>query len=702
MTQAPKNALHKKRDQLDSIDRDLIQVLSERLDCVRDIAQIKQGEGKAVRDSKREHELLDKIAQIAERKGLSVSYVKNLYQQILDHSVDCQRIEIHSKNSLSDTREINCGYQGEPGSYSQLAWTHLKSTVSSESEGNETSFQSFDQLIHSLDQGDIQYAILPVENKVTGNIHSALDPLVRSNVQIIGEHYLTVRHCLMISPKNTKKLIRKIYSHPQALGQCTRFINSLGDCEQVSDTDTARAARRIAENPDKPWAAIGSERAANIYGLSVIHQDIADLNENWTRFLLLSKKPSPLTGRGPWKTSLLLGVPERQGVPLSALNTLEQSGIQVHNVTPRPHPSHPRQSVFLLTCDGHTSQEHWQQALKDLSAQVTFLKLFGSYPANGLREPAVKTLGPKPAAKKPSPPRKPSSSSAHTLSDSVAAFLKTKKYTLASRLSSDSDRIVSVGGVPVGGNHRCVIAGPCSVESRHQIWSIAEHISKQGAQILRGGCFKPRTSPYDFQGLGYKGLEYLKEAGEHFGMPVVTEVMESSEIRRVSEIADMIQIGARNMQNFPLLKEAGKINKPVMLKRGLNATIDEWLNAAEYILSEGNMQVILCERGIRTFETATRSTLDLSAVPVLKERTHLPVIVDPSHASGVWQYINDLSVAAMAVGSHAVMVEVHPNPSEALSDGPQALTFPVFEDLMERLTPWTHQEAKTYDQTIRA
>ena len=166
-------------------------------------------------------------------------------------------------------------------------------------------------------------------------------------------------------------------------------------------------------------------------------------------------------------------------------------------------------------------------------------------------------------------------------------------------------------------------------------------------------------------------------------MPVVTEVMEASEIRRASEIADMIQIGARNMQNFPLLKEAGKINKPVMLKRGLNATIDEWLNAAEYILSEGNMQVILCERGIRTFETATRSTLDLSAVPVLRERTHLPVIVDPSHASGVWQYINDLSVAAMAVGSHAVMVEVHPNPSEALSDGPQALTFPVFEDLME-------------------
>ena len=185
-------------------------------------------------------------------------------------------------------------------------------------------------------------------------------------------------------------------------------------------------------------------------------------------------------------------------------------------------------------------------------------------------------------------------------------------------------------------------------------------------------------------------------------MPVVTEVMEASEIRRVSEIADMIQIGARNMQNFPLLKEAGKINKPVMLKRGLNATIDEWLNAAEYILSEGNMQVILCERGIRTFETATRSTLDLSAVPVLRERTHLPVIVDPSHASGVWQYINDLSVAAMAVGSHAVMVEVHPKPSEALSDGPQALTFPVFEDLMERLTPWTHLEAKTYDQTIRA
>ena len=237
----------------------------------------------------------------------------------------------------------------------------------------------------------------------------------------------------------------------------------------------------------------------------------------------------------------------------------------------------------------------------------------------------------------------------------------------------------------LGEGHFTVIAGPCSVESYEQVMKCAKHAKDNGAHILRGGCFKPRTSPYSFQGLGYEGLEILAEAGKQHGLPIVTEVLAVEDVEGVAEQADILQIGARNMQNFTLLSEVGKTQRPVMLKRGMSSSIDELLQAAEYILAEGNQQVFLCERGIRTFETATRSTLDISAVPVLQERTHLPVIVDPSHAAGERSLVPPLAIAAKAVGAHGIMVEFHPEPEKALSDGPQALLFHQFEKLMSDL-----------------
>lgn len=252
---------------------------------------------------------------------------------------------------------------------------------------------------------------------------------------------------------------------------------------------------------------------------------------------------------------------------------------------------------------------------------------------------------------------------------------------LASRDEHPHDTIIEVGPVRVGAGAPVLMAGPCSVESREQILACAERVAAAGGHILRGGCFKPRTSPYSFQGLGYEGLELLREAGAAFGLPVITEVMDSDDVPRVAQLADILQIGSRNMQNFTLLRAAGRSSKPVMLKRGMMSSVDEWLSAAEYILAEGNPNVMLCERGIRTFETSTRNTLDLSAVPVLRERTHLPVIVDPSHACGVRRWVQPLAEAALAVGAHGVMVEMHPSPDEALSDGEQSLTFGMFDEV---------------------
>jgi len=261
----------------------------------------------------------------------------------------------------------------------------------------------------------------------------------------------------------------------------------------------------------------------------------------------------------------------------------------------------------------------------------------------------------------------------------------TKPYKLASRDFHPQDSLVRVDKTTFGGNEFPIIAGPCSVESEEQIESCAEFLSSRGIKLLRGGAFKPRTSPYAFQGLGLEGLKLLKNAGRNHGMKVVTEAMDMITLDDVVEYTDIIQIGARNMQNYPLLKMVGQASKPVLLKRGLSATLDELLLSAEYILNEGNQNVILCERGVRTFDTHSRNTLDITAIPVLKEKSHLPVIIDPSHSSGDRKRVIPLSKAAIAVGAHGIMVEVHPTPAKAKSDGAQTLDFTQFDLLIKEL-----------------
>ncbi|MBU2044734.1 MAG: 3-deoxy-7-phosphoheptulonate synthase [Candidatus Omnitrophica bacterium] len=260
-------------------------------------------------------------------------------------------------------------------------------------------------------------------------------------------------------------------------------------------------------------------------------------------------------------------------------------------------------------------------------------------------------------------------------------------YKLVSREFKKEDSVIDVGkGVKVGSRKIAVIAGPCSIESEDQLNVVAKAVKEAGASILRGGAFKPRTSPYNFQGLGEGGLKLLKAASDKFSMVTVTEVMDPRDVELVAKYADILQIGARNMQNFNLLREVGQTKKPVILKRGLSATIKELLMSAEYILSEGNFNVILCERGIRTFEDYTRNTLDISAVPVIKMLSHLPIVVDPSHAAGKWGLVNPLSKAAVSAGCDGLLIEVHPNPQEALSDGPQQLLPENFSSLMKELS----------------
>ena len=268
----------------------------------------------------------------------------------------------------------------------------------------------------------------------------------------------------------------------------------------------------------------------------------------------------------------------------------------------------------------------------------------------------------------------------------------TEPYKKTNRLFHPADTIVDVNGSKVGGKYLGIMAGPCSVESEKQIVEVAKAVKASGANFLRGGAFKPRTSPYSFQGLELEGLELLKIAKQETGLPIVTELMSTAYLDKFVEDVDVIQIGARNMQNFDLLKEVGKTQTPILLKRGMSSTIEEWLMSAEYIMAGGNENVILCERGIRTFETATRNTLDLSAVPVIKEKSHLPIIIDPSHATGKRDLVEPLAKAAIAVGADGLMIEVHNNPAKALCDGKQSIKPETFDEIMKKIKVYTELE----------
>ncbi|MCH8032510.1 MAG: 3-deoxy-7-phosphoheptulonate synthase [Bacteroidetes bacterium] len=266
-----------------------------------------------------------------------------------------------------------------------------------------------------------------------------------------------------------------------------------------------------------------------------------------------------------------------------------------------------------------------------------------------------------------------------------AVYRVTEPFRLASRGYKKENTVINIGDVILGANEIITIAGPCAVESEKQIMTIAKIVKDAGAKILRGGAFKPRTSPYSFQGMEEEGLILLRKAGDEFGLAVITEVMDPTRVELIYKYTDIFQLGSRNMQNFPLLRELGRVDKPVMIKRGMSATIDEWLMAAEYILASGNENVMVCERGIRTFETSTRNTFDLSAIPVIHQRSHLPIIADPSHATGIRDKVIPMALAAVAAGTDGLMVEVHHDPSSAMSDGPQSLLPEQFKELMSQV-----------------
>lgn len=668
---------HELRDELLKLDHEILDKLADRKNVLTQITNIEDQKDLIFSDNSKKNQLLNLLTKYGREKGLDSFYINQLFKSIFEHAEKVQEellaISPHKEQVSGD--QIVVTFQGGEGAYSHLAGQKFFST-----RLDHVVFQglpTFKAILESIERGGAHYAVLPIENTTAGIINEAYDLLNHMNLAIVGEEIWPVKHCLVAIENVPLARIRRIYSHPQALAQCSNFLSELGHCVVESFVDTALAVKKVKEDEDLSEAAIASEAAAEIYGLQIIKRDIANTRENYTRFVIVAKEPVEYSEKIPCKTSLIFATKHVEGALVNCLNVLAKNHLNMTKLESRPRPNIPWEQSFYVDFEGNIISENVKKALDEFSRQVIYMKVLGSYPAKvvGRGQNGVKI-------------REENFLEIDEVPELPKSRIKVpakKSYHMASRETKNEDSLIKIKDVIVGGSDFIVIAGPCSVESKEQVFQSAKAVADNGGHILRGGVFKPRTSPYSFQGLGYEGLELLTQAGAEFGLPTITEVLRPEDVKRVAEQADVIQIGARNMQNFPLLREVGAINKPVMLKRGMMASIDEFLAAAEYILSQGNQQVILCERGIRTFETATRNTLDLSAVPVIKSFSHLPIIVDPSHAVGEWRWVVPMVEAALAAGAHGVMVEIHPEPEKALSDGAQSLKFKNFEIMMKRL-----------------
>jgi len=658
------------RSSIDEVDAEIMRLLAERKAYSLRIAKEKGRMDRPSRDQTREEDLIAERIAAGHDHDLDTGLVVKLWRAIVDDSVRLQQ-EALGRTDLGE-RGISVAIQGIEGSYSHMATTQFFAAKGIDVSVIRTA--TFSTAIEAVQNGDAEAAVLPIENTTSGAISEVYDLLLDSGLHLAGDIKFRVRHCLLGLEGASISDLRKVYCHPQASAQCSEFLATLQDCEIVHFSDTALSGKMISDLNDPTVGAVASEEAARLFGLQVMKTGVANRDENYTRFVVVTPDPVEIPDGVPAKTSIVMAVGNHPGALMDALALFRDGQINLVKLESRPIPHNPREELFYVDFAGNAADPAVSSVLDALTREARFLKVLGSYPSRDLRpNEAPEGAG----------TVEPVGREALV----VPNFIKESPsgYKLGSRGHKEENTVVEVGGARFGGEDLVMIAGPCAVESWDQVIETARVVRDAGATVLRGGCFKPRTSPYSFQGLGYEGLDMLAEAGKTFGLPIITEVISPKDVDEVAKKADILQIGTRNMQNFSLLSAVGRTHRPVMLKRGMSSSLDELLQAAEYILAEGNQQVMLCERGIRTFETSTRNTLDLSAVPVLRSRTHLPIVVDPSHAAGTRDLVSPMALAAQAIGTHGIMVEIHPNPDEALSDGPQSLYLDQFDALMGAL-----------------
>ncbi len=560
------------RTTIDRVDRELLALIDERLRAAESIGANKRATHLDLHDPDRERALLDAWGEIAEARGLSRYFVGRILREILNYSR--RRQERPRASATAPARAVTVGFQGASGAYSELALERLFA-LRDVAVAHRAGYPTFHELGAALANGAIDYAVLPVENSTSGSVDEASHLLASGAFRIVDEDYQDIDHCLVGLPGSTPSGILTVRSHPVALRQCRRALARLPHAHIEPWHDTAGAADSVVECGDPTLAAICSADAAAMRGLTVLRRGLADHARNQTRFVLLARNAEDSELSVPSKASLLLGVDHRCGALARCLSVFADRGINLTRLESRPQPGQPWEYLFLVDVEGHAEAPAVRDALDAVRAEVNSLRVLGSYPDRSLDGQSV-SLAPRATAS-----ARDGDAAGPNDRDTPA---RATTPALAARTSTRTRTVVEVGRVRIGDEAFTLIAGPCAVESQAQIHAAAAMVKESGAVLLRGGAFKPRTSPYSFQGLGMPGVDLLVEAGRDHELPVVTEVLRVEDVEAVAARADMLQIGARNMQNFELLKAVGRVDRPVLLKRGLSATIQELLQAADTCL----------------------------------------------------------------------------------------------------------------------
>ncbi|HSR68456.1 MAG TPA: prephenate dehydratase domain-containing protein [Acidobacteriota bacterium] len=625
------------RQRIDEADRDLIEALARRMEVVDHILRQKEAQGLELFDLEREKSLLNKMADHGGQRRLDPKLVERVLRAVISHSRELQTRRVQERHNPDLRRVARVAFQGAPGAYS---WQALHNHFGKKVEA--VGFTGFRETLEALEEGRVDLALLPIENTLFGSIHDVYELLADSRYSVIGEEVLRIEHCLLGLREVPLEEIARVLSHPVALEQCKTFLRGLPNAANESYIDTAEAVRKVREDEDPRQAAIASRQAARRYGLQVLREGISDHPENYTRFWVVSRQSVSVDKRIPAKTSLVLVTDHREGALVACLTALRDHGLNMTKLESRPRQGSPWQYQFYLDVEGNIDDEETSRALDEVRKRARLLRVLGCYPKVDARS-GVPYL------------------SESRDADSRRRALRRSSGRKSPQPSSPREAaVVAVGAVEIGGGSFAVLAGPRSFSSPGELRPVAEAAEAAGARVLLGGEYLAAQGDHGLD-LVTQGAQILSRLGRELRMPVGCEVEAAEQVEALAHCCDLLIVGGRNMQNYPLLRLLGRLAKPVLLERGINSTLDELTASAQEILAEGNQHVLLCERGIRTFEASNRETLDLGAVLALKERTHLPVIVNPMGAVSTPQDVLPLARAARAVGADGVVLNLGPD-----------------------------------------
>ncbi|RKF18628.1 chorismate mutase [Alginatibacterium sediminis] len=656
------------RENITDLDQSMLEILSKRRLLSIEVARSKLKNPKAVRDQQREQELLLRLIAQGRELGLDAHYVTQLYHTIIEDSVLSQQAYLQGLSNPQDPEvSLKVAFLGTKGSYSNIATHRYFSRY--QKQIVEIGCSGFQETVDTVEAGLAEYALLPIENTSSGSINEVYDVLQQTTLSIVGEITINIDHAVLVKAGTQLSELHTLYAHPQPYQQCSRYLRTLSGIKVEFVDSSSTAMQKVRNSKDAGVGALGSQTGGEMYQLDSLANGIANQQQNQTRFIIVGRKPVEVAEQVPARTTFILSTAQKAGSLVEALQVLREHNINMSKLESRPVQGNPWEEMFYVDVSANVNSAPMQSALAALSRLTRYIKVLGCYPSENVDPTQV-----------PFDALVQVQENEHSLIHEPS-----ESYSLSSRQHKPENSVVRVGQVEFGKGHFVSIAGPAAVESKEQLEACARHIKESGAAILHSSCFHNSHSPYGFQGMGNEGLSLLKHFGQKYHLPTATEVQFLEQVQNLGSQVDILHVRGEQMQNFNLLKELGLSTRPVILERSQMASIEEWLYAADYILAQGNQQVILCESGIRTFEGQGKATLDLGAVALLKERTHLPVIINPIEAIDDLTQLPALCKAAKAIGADGVLLLSHPRPTEAKIQPSKSLDFDAFSQLLSGL-----------------